>query len=490
MSSLPTIDKMLVPAQSALRRAIENIDRNAQGLCFIVDDDGRLVGVLTDGDVRRALLKGALLDAPVSGVMQTKFVSLPADADHETIQATFNDRTRHIPLVSADGRPVDYASPSRYRRIQVAQPCLEGNELAYVTECIRTNWISSQGTFVKRFEQSFVELCEVPHALAVANGTVALHLALEALGIGPGDEVIVPNLTFAASVNSVLYTGATPVLADVLPDTWLLDPAAAEKLITPKTKAIMPVHLYGLPCDMDELTRIARKHNLFLVEDCAEALGSRYKGRPVGSFGEASTFSFFGNKTITTGEGGMVVFKDKETYERAAVARDHGMSKQRRYWHESVGYNYRLTNLQAAVGVAQMERLHEFVAAKRRLASLYRQALSEIKGIVLPVEHAELFNSYWLFTVLVTEECALSRDELIEKLLLNGIESRPVFYPLHEMPPYQKLAARGGYPQTERISRLGLSLPSAVSLSDEEVTEICRLIQSVFRHRNISPRTN
>ena len=477
---------MLVKSDQPLREALQTIDYNAQGVCFIVDpQDGQLVGVLTDGDIRRALLKGANLETVTSEVMQKKFLSLSANSPIEVIQQKLGGRCTHIPLVDATNKPVDYACPHRFRRIQVAQPSLNGNELAYVTDCIRTNWISSQGGYVQRFEQMFREYCKVPHALAVANGTVALHLGLEALGIGPGDEVIVPNFTFAASVNAVLYTGATPVLVDIRPDTWVMDLVAARKLITKKTKAIMPVHLYGYPCDMDGLAALAREHGLFVVEDCAEALGSQYKGNPVGSFGDVSMFSFFGNKTITTGEGGMVTFKDKAVFERATVLRDHGMSKSRRYWHEVVGYNYRLTNIQAAIGVAQMERIDDLVASKRAIGAAYTKAFADIKGITTPFANPDIVNSFWLYTVLINEQSHVSRDELIEKLLFNGIETRAVFFPIHEMPPYQRFAASTGYPVTERISRQGLSLPSAVSLSAEEVENVCETVRSISSRRGL-----
>ncbi|MBK6776482.1 MAG: DegT/DnrJ/EryC1/StrS family aminotransferase [Flavobacteriales bacterium] len=229
---------------------------------------------------------------------------------------------------------------------------------------------------------------------------------------------------------------ATPVIADVHPDTWTLDPAEVERLITPRTKAIMPVHLYGHPCHMDELMAIARKHKLFVVEDCAEALGALYKGKPVGSFGDAATFSFFGNKTITTGEGGMTLFRDPAVAERAIVLRDHGMDKQKRYWHQMVGYNYRMTNVQAAIGVAQLERLDEFVQAKRNLAAVYNAGLSGINGVTLPPEEEWAFNGFWLYSCILGESFGMQRDELMEKMMRNGVETRPLFYPLHEMPPY------------------------------------------------------
>jgi perosamine synthetase len=253
---------------------------------------------------------------------------------------------------------VDYSTIYKLRSISIASPLLNGNELNYVTDCLKTNWISSQGKYVKEFERQFELYHENFNAVAVSNGTVALHLALEAIGIGENDEVLVPNLTFAASVNAIIYAKAIPVLVDISKETLNIDLNKIENLITKNTKAIMVVHLYGSPCDMNSIIEISKKYNLKIIEDCAEALGSYYYNRPVGVFGDVSTFSFYGNKTITTGEGGMVLFKDNEIAEKARVLRDHGMSKSKRYWHDFVGYNYRLTNIQAAIGVAQFERLN------------------------------------------------------------------------------------------------------------------------------------
>jgi perosamine synthetase len=486
MGLLPSIEQLLVGAEKTLRDAGETIDANAQGVCFVVEEgSGKLAGVVTDGDLRRAILKGKSLTSPIGEVMQREFVSLPLNSLPEVIQRHLDERVTHIPLVDENGCPRDYACVNQFRRIQVAQPLLNGNELAYVTDCIRTNWISSQGSYVLRFEQMLGEYCNVPQALAVSNGTVAIHLALVTLGIGPCDEVIVPDLTFAASINTVLHAGATPVLVDIDPRTLNIDPKEIRKAITPKTRAIMPVHLYGQPCEMDEICAIAKENGLLVIEDCAESLGTLYKGRPVGSFGDAATFSFFGNKTITTGEGGAILFRDKAAREKAAVLRDHGMSKSRRYWHEFVGYNYRLTNLQAAIGVAQMERVSEFVSAKIRIAKRYVQGLQGVKGLELPTELGNNRHTHWLFTMLTNDSLGLSRDELIQRLLFNGIESRPVFYPLHTMPPYERFAGGNKLERSKAASTRGISLPSAVSLTDEEVDSICAAIRAITGARSL-----
>lgn len=487
MSFIPAIDELLVSNQATIRETLKAIDANAQGICFVVDTERKLVGVVTDGDIRRALIEGKSLDSPVADVMSKKFTALPVNTPVDKINAMLSGIVRHIPLLDEKGTPVDYASFSRAHRIPVMTPQLNGNELNYVTECITTGWISSQGAYVKRFEKEFAEICGSNHGVAVSNGTVAIHLALAALGIGEGDEVIVPDLTFAASINGVIYTGATPVIADVDPETWTLSPAAVEALITPKTKAIMPVHLYGHPCHMDELMAIAKKHKLLVVEDCAEALGTLYKGKHVGTFGDSATFSFFGNKTITTGEGGMVLFNDQATCDKAMVLRDHGMSKQKRYWHDFVGYNYRMTNIQAAIGVAQLERLNEFVSLKRKMASVYNEGLKGQKGITLPPEKDWAFNGYWLYTCIIDPKEGVSRDELIEKLTRNGVETRPVFYPLHEMPPYVGYIRSGQtFPVTDYLSRNGISLPSSVNITADEQSTIVNAINGIFNTRKLN----
>jgi perosamine synthetase len=409
--------------------------------------------------------------------METDFVSLPATTDERDIQSRLSSKVRHIPLLDEDGRPVDYACRSKYRSIPIMEPHLGGNELSYVTECVETSWISSQGRFVEEFEHMVAEYCGTPYALAVSNGTVALHLALEALGIGEGDEVIVPDFTFAASINAILHAGATPVLVDIRKDTWLLDPEATSEAVTERTKAIMPVHLYGQPCNMETITRIAREHDLFIVEDAAEAIGSLYRGEHVGSIGDVGTFSFYGNKTITTGEGGMVLFQDEETYQRAAQLRDHGMSPSRRYWHDEVGYNYRMTNMQAAVGVAQMERIDEIVERKVQIGEKYRRQLSDVEELKMPAKLDDRKNTYWLFTAVLGDDTQIERDTLISKMKKNGIDLRPVFYPLHEMPPYKEYGY-GVFGNAEKTSEGGVSFPSSVTLSSNDIDEICNIFRS------------
>jgi perosamine synthetase len=475
------LSNLIIRENAHLKEGLEKLNINGLGTLFVIGEDETLNGIVTDGDIRRALLNNFSLNDRIGKLMNRNFVSLPCDTDNVRILETLNDRIKLVPLVDESGKLVDYASIHRIRKIMIASPVLNGNELAYVTDCVKTNWISSQGKYVRKFESQFSEYHNGFHALAVSNGTVALHLALLALGIGKGDEVIVPDLTFAASVNAILYTGATPVLVDIDPVTWTLDLQKAEGSITERTKGIMPVHLYGHPCDMDATMVLASKYNLYVIEDCAEALGSFYKDLPVGVFGDAATFSFFGNKTITTGEGGMVLFKDPAMAARAAILRDHGMQKDKRYWHIEVGYNYRMTNLQAAVGVAQFERLHEFVTAKRKIAAVYTDALKPIPYFILPAEMEHTVNSFWLYTLLIRPDSPFSREDVISFLYLNGIETRPVFYCMHEMPPYQSFGESKSLAVSKGVSTSGLSLPSSVNLSEVELTHVCNIIKQFLQ---------
>ena len=364
--------------------------------------------------------------------------------------------------------------------IPIAEPLLGEEELQNITEAVRSGWISSKGRFIPEFEEKFARYCGVKHGVATSNGTTALHLALTALGIGEGDEVIIPALTFAATANAVMYTGARPVFVDSHPDYWCIDPGKIKMAITPRTRAIMPVHLYGHPCDMEQIAGIARKHGLYVVEDAAEAHGAEYNGRKVGSFGDISCFSFYGNKIITTGEGGVCLTNDESLAEKMGVLRDHGMNPDKKYWHDIVGFNYRMTNMQAAIGVAQIEKLSRFIDKKREIAKWYSQGLQRLQQEGLIELHPEMPWAkcvYWMYSVLVQDKAKKGRDELIQALSENGIETRPFFYPLHTMPPYQ---IKRSFPVAERLSRRGINLPSSVNLSAEDAGYITDIIREAL----------
>lgn len=354
--------------------------------------------------------------------------------------------------------------------IPVYRPSLTGNEKKYVNDCIDSSWISSKGEYIKAFESAFSAYTGVDFAVSTCNGTVALHLALVTLGVGPGDEVIVPTLTYIASANAITYTGATPVFVDCCGSDWQIDPEDVRAKVTPRTKAIMAVHLYGHPCDMDALQRIARENGIFLVEDCAEAIGTLYKGRHVGTFGDVSTFSFFGNKTITTGEGGMVVTNDPTLYSRAVHFRGQGLAQHREYWHDIVGYNYRMTNICAAIGLAQLEQVAAFLSRKRQVVDWYIRHLDD--KVEYHREQPDVRHSYWMFTILVS--AVEKRDRVREALASKGIETRPMFYPVHTMPMYSQNFMK--HPVSERLAWRGINLPSYPDLKEEQVAYISQLV--------------
>jgi perosamine synthetase len=359
--------------------------------------------------------------------------------------------------------------------IPVAAPELDGREAEYVLDCVESTWISSKGEYITRFEEAFRDFSGAPHTVACNNGTSALHLALVALGIGPGDEVIVPTLTYIASANAVRYCGATPVFVDSLPDTWNLDPADVAEKLGPATKAIMPVHLFGNPAAMDPLVSLGAEHGVAIVEDAAEAHGARYRGRGVGTIGELGVFSFFGNKIITTGEGGMVVTGDAELARRALLYRGQGQSFERTYWFEVVGFNYRMTNIQAAIGLAQLEAADAKIARRQAVARRYREQLSNVAGITLQTVEPDATSAHWMVGVLLDVDSAAERDELAIALRDSGIETRPFFYPVHTMPPYVGIdPVAAEIPVAVNLSERGLCLPTWSGLPLEDVDFVCR----------------
>lgn len=361
--------------------------------------------------------------------------------------------------------------------LRVCETLLDGNERRYVDECFDTNRISSAGEFVTRFEDAFASAVGCRYGVACSSGTAALHLALGAAGIGEGDEVILPTFTMIATANAVRLLGATPVLVDAEPDTWNLATDQLAAKITSRTRAILPVHIYGHPVDMDPVRALAERHGLVVIEDAAEAHGASYRGRPAGSLGDAAAFSFYGNKILTTGEGGMVTTNDVRIAERARELRALAFSSERHFWHRSVAFNYRMSNLQAAVGLAQTERLDLLVALRRRNRERYVEALAGIPGLTLPVERPDCRNVFWMFGVTVDEAFGPSRDELRERLAARGIETRTFFVPIHIQPAYFGAHRGERHPVAERLGATGLYLPSGPTLSDADVAYVARQIR-------------
>lgn len=456
--------ELLCSRDSTILDVMRTIDRGGMRISFIVDGKGCLLGTVTDGDIRRSIIGGKNLDAPVSELLGGDYVFASVETPVEELVKLVDQRINIIPLVDGAGRPVDYFEYKAAFHAPIASPELGGNELAYVAECITTNWISSQGRFVGKFEEDMASYCGVERGVAVMNGTVALHLALTALGIGKGDEVIVPDLTFAATINAVLYTGATPVIVDIEEESWCIDPECVRKAVTDKTKAVIPVHLYGQPCDMDGIMSVADEFGIYVVEDCAEAHGAEYDGKKVGGFGDISCFSFFGNKIITTGEGGMCLTSDQRLAERMRVLRDHGMNPKNRYWHDEVGYNYRMTNMQAAVGVAQLERIEEVLKSRDDLEAFYREGLKEAAGLV-PQRNdlARRRKVCWLVSYVFKDE-SIKRDDFEALLKKEGVDARPFFHPLSSMPIYSRYE-REPCGISRSIASRGVNFPTFISNS-------------------------
>ncbi len=363
-------------------------------------------------------------------------------------------------------------------RISVAQPKMTGNERKYVLDCLDTNWISSNGKYIGAFEEAFAKFCGAKHAIAANNGTTALHLAMVAMDLKPGDEVIIPTVTYIATANAVRYCGATPVLVDVCADTMNIDPADIERKITSNTRGIIPVHLYGHPADMTAVNRIAHKHGLWVVEDAAEAHGAEVNGQKVGTLGTCATFSFFGNKIITTGEGGMVTTDDDALAAKLRLFRGQGMDPKRRYWFPVIGYNYRMTNIQAAIGLAQMEGIEKALADRQRLAKWYDEALSELRDqIILPVQASWAKQVYWMYNIFLRDGDANRRDHVMRHLDEDGIETRPVFYPMHILPPYLQDSS---YPVADLWSQRGINLPTHLDLTRDDVDRIARSLAGIL----------
>jgi perosamine synthetase len=360
--------------------------------------------------------------------------------------------------------------------IPVCEPVLDGREMKYVIDCLETNWISSAGKYISLFEEKFAAYCGMPFAVACSNCTTGLHMSMVALGIGPGDEVIIPDFTLIVSANTVILAGAKPVLVDVDPKTWCIDAGLIEAKITPRTKAIMVVHMYGHPCDMEAIGKIARRHNLFVIEDCAQAHGAEVNGQKAGSFADAACFSFYGNKILTTGEGGMVLCRDEDLARRMRLLRDQGFQEPR-FVHQVMGFNYRMTNIQAAIGVAQTEMVEEKIAKKRWIGHTYNEMLADRQDFILPYEEPWAKNVYWMYGILLEESFGLTKEDLMERLKSKGVDTRAFFCPMHMQPVFAGDDARfpdisGNYPVSEDLWHRGLYLPSGLGLTRDQIQEV------------------
>lgn len=375
--------------------------------------------------------------------------------------------------------------------VPVNEPRLGEQELEYVTECLRTGWVSSAGRFIEAFEEQWAAYCGRKHGIAVSNGTAALQLAVACLDLEPGDEVIMPTFTIISCALAAIYNGGIPVLVDADPRTWCMDVEQVEERITARTKAIMAVHIYGHPADMDRLTDLADKHGLVLTEDAAEAHGAQYltgredgggAWRPCGSFGAMSCFSFYANKLVTTGEGGMVLTDDEGLAEKARSLRNLAFQHDRRFYHEALGFNFRLTNLQAALGLAQVERIEEIVARKRWIGAEYTRRLADVPGLELPPEEAWAKSVYWMYGVVLADDVPMGATEFAGRLKEQGVETRPFFLGMHEQPALHRrgLFHEERYPVAERLARRGLYLPSGLALTEDQIAGVCDAVWEVL----------
>ena len=371
--------------------------------------------------------------------------------------------------------------------IPVNEPLLQGNELKYLQECIESGWISSEGPFVERFEQEMAAQVQRRYGIAVCNGTAALELAVAALELPPGAEIIMPAFTIISCAAAVIRRGCIPVLVDSDPITWNMDVSQIEAKITPQTRAIMVVHLYGLPVDLEPVLALARRHQLKVIEDAAEMHGQNYRGRPCGSFGDLSIFSFYPNKLVTTGEGGMVLTNDERLADRCRSLRNLCFRPEKRFVHEELGYNFRMTNLQAALGVAQLEQLQDFVTIKRRIGQRYTELLSAAAGLeLMPVATDYAENIYWVYGVVLKAELSFTNEEVMQLLGRMGIATRPFFWPMHEQPVFRRMGLFEGesYPVAERLARRGFYLPSGLALRDEQLDEVAKALLEILDNRN------
>ena len=366
--------------------------------------------------------------------------------------------------------------------IPVNEPLIGKKELQYVTECLKTGWISSTGKFIEQFEEKWAKYCGMKYGIAVSSGTATLQVAVGCLDLNPGDEVIMPTFTIISCALAVVYNGGKPVLVDSEPRTWTIDVDKIEGKITERTKAIMPVHIYGHTCNMEPIQELARKYNLVIIEDAAEAHGAEYKGKKCGSLGDISCFSFYANKIITTGEGGMLLTNNEEYAEKARSLRNLCFKKERRFYHTELGHNFRLTNLQAAIGLAQLERIEQLVEKKRWIGKTYTERLTGIPGLSLPVEESWAKNVYWMYGIVLDESVSMNATEFAKCLRGKGIDTRPFFLGMHEQPVLQKLGLLKGehYPVAERIAKQGLYLPSGLTLTEKGIDIVIRAVKEII----------
>lgn len=493
------LKKLISSSEFTLFKILEVINESGLGITFCVDKNERFIGTLSDGDIRRAILAGVPLNTQAFEILNRQSESFKKILEkcanpemlnklkQESVCAHYkssavdlmnlvSERVTIIPLIDDERKIVDYFEYKANFKIPIASSILSGQEISNVLECLETNWISSQGKFITQFEELFCQYIGAKYAVSVMNGTAALSLALAALDIGVGDEVIVPDLTFAATINSVLQVGAKPVIVDVNPDDWCISATEIKKAINKNTKGIIPVHLYGYPCNMDEIINICKNSNINIIEDNAEALGGEFNNKLLGNIGTIGCFSFFGNKVITTGEGGMCTTNDEKIFQKLKVIRDHGMSREKKYWHTCFGFNYRMTNLQAAIGCGQIQRINEILKKRDEIQNWYFENL-DMKFFEPQKKPINGRSIVWLVSVLLSSK--IDKEKFIKLLNEERIDIRPFFYPLSEMPIYKPYIG-GTINSAPLISKRGINLPTLINLEKEDYKYICSKINQTL----------
>ena len=470
------IDKeYFIYGNESVDKAFKKLNKNLIGTLIVVDESMKLVGIITDGDIRRALLKHNNTELKCSEIANKDCKYVDQFTDKKKIRS-LAQAYRVIPIVDETNKLIDFYSFKVSSRIPVSSPEIRGNEIKYVIDCFETNWISSQGSYVTKFENEFSEYVGKPFCLSVCNGTVALELALKSLDIGKGDEVIIPTFTFGATANAVLNCGADIVFIDVCKDTWLADVDLVRKAISPKTKAIIVVDIYGNPYDIKSLREKCDVQNIKIISDSAEAVGARVDNQHTGHDADIATFSFFANKLITTGEGGMVAFNDEEIFIKAKSIRDHGMDPNRRYFHIYQGSNSRMTNIQAAIGLAQLEQINLFLKLRNNIYKKYNDALEYLSCTSFQFIGDTSIQSPWLYAIQIEDR---DIDKIVSKLEQKKIDSRRFFQPLDSMPPFKKYKNFLNGNAQEIFSK-GLCLPTFTSMTDNEIdyvaTELVKIL--------------
>ncbi len=478
------LKNLIVDENSSLKFALKAIQLSSLGVCFVTKKN-KLFNIITDGDIRRALLKGHKLSDNIKKIKSKKnYITVKENYNFLDLQNKIS-KYKIIPIINDKGEVIDYASEKRFRQLPQSEPSFRGNELKYVSEAIKSGWISSIGKYVNIFEKKFSTFVKNRYCLTTSSGTTAIQLAIATLKLKPKDEIIVPDYTFVSPINSIIHSSCKPVLVDIDDKNLCISLNSIKKVATKNTKAIIIVHLYGNAPELDEIIKFCKKKKIKIIEDCAEAFGTYYKGKHVGNFGHFGTFSFFGNKTISTGEGGMIIFKNEEDYQLAKKLRDHGMKKDKKYWHDEVGFNFRMTNLQAAIGCAQIEKANFFINRKIKIFKRYKAKLKHLRFINMITETPKIKNSHWLTFIILKEN--VIRDKLLLFLASKGIEARSGFYSAHEMDIYKNFKIKKiDYSNSKKISSSMITLPSSVNLKNEEIDYICKLIKFFFLDKSIS----